>query len=127
MPSKELNPYLASLIDRSNEITAIWLLGSRANGTGRIDSDWDLLIFGNEQVLSELRSAEALNCRDFDVLVVYDGDRFESPWQRKDGSLSSWQWRKLSNKRAEYFATKPKDNDGFAVEINRQEAIRVWP
>jgi predicted nucleotidyltransferase len=92
MPSEELNSYLASLIDRSNEITEIWLIGSRANGTARIDSDWDLLIFGNEQVLSELRSSEDLNCRDFDVLGVYDGNKFESPWQTKNGSLSSWEW-----------------------------------
>ncbi len=32
---------------------------ARAKGTARIDSDWDLFIFENEQVLSELRSAES--------------------------------------------------------------------
>lgn len=35
-------------------ITEIWLIGSRAAGTAKDDSDWDFLVFGDAMCLEEL-------------------------------------------------------------------------
>ena len=131
MLSAKLDTYLQTLRDRSSGIAAIWLFGSRANGTAcpesDPESDWDLWVFGDQQTLSELRSAKELNREEFDVMVVYDGNRFESPWKKKSGSLKGWEWRRVSDKTAEYVGTKPRNNDGFAVERLQLKANRLWP
>ena len=127
MLSAKLDPYLQALRNRSGGIKEIWLVGSRANGTAQPESDWDLIIFGDKQVLSELRSARDLYHEEFDVLVVYDGNRFKSPWKIKSGSLNLWKWRRVSDKTAGYVGTKPRNNDEFAVESKQLKAIRLWP
>jgi len=67
-------------LDRFKGITSIWLIGSRANNTFRENSDWDLLIFADEQTLDLMRKATELKRADVDVLVVYDGKNGEEPW-----------------------------------------------
>ncbi len=84
----------------------IWLFGSRANGSARTESDWDLLVVGSPQLLEQLA-----NQRPFercDLMVVVDGDNFVSPWLRhasadvKHGSLSEWRWKGLPDGEASY-------------------------
>lgn len=106
-----LPPPLASFIRHVYQAGfEVWLIGSRANGTAREDSDWDFLIFGNSALLSQLESEQAPE--NADVLVVYDGDAFRSPWNKtedgviKSGSLSGWKWSKTSESEALYSGTK---------------------
>ncbi|NHZ66034.1 nucleotidyltransferase domain-containing protein [Massilia genomosp. 1] len=110
-------------------VNAIWLFGSRANGTSRIDSDWDLLVFGDGEVCGQVRAASALHRDDVDCLIVFDGDSFESAWGRmKSGSLSSWEWKTTSAGQAEYRQTKEiQPSCGLNIECKIVKALRIWP
>ena len=88
----------------------VWLIGSQANATARTDSDWDLLVFGNQSLFEGLELLEPVD--SVDLLVVHDGNAFRSPWNRttdgavKSGSLSGWSWQELSSTKATYEGTK---------------------
>lgn len=109
-----LPTHIASLVDSlRSRAREVWLIGSRANGTETTTSDWDLLVFGNEALLTELESSREVDGAD--VLVVFDGTSFRSPWSRaadgmKSGTLSGWKWQLVSDAEATYEGTKwPKD------------------
>ena len=107
-------------------------MGSRANGTARADSDWDLLAIGTQSVLEELQHAQTFQLPEVDLLIAYDGDNFMRPWARRTGtgSLSGWEWKRSGN-RATYRATKqlfrPDGTEEFSVRVFEGTAIRVWP
>lgn len=102
----------------------IWLIGSRANGTARMNSDWDFFVFGNADVYEQLRTH--LPIENIDLLVVTNGDEFASPWPReadgaiKRGSLTAWKWQQLTSDRASYEATKWPDHWGIS-----QSALKI--
>lgn len=117
-------------------IESVWLIGSRANNRETQNSDWDLLVFGNRYVIEELKNNSSFNYPDVDLLVVYDGDRFEAPWinedkkkKQKKGSLTAWGWVLESPSSATYEGwSKPYLKKG----VNRwdaidSKAIRLWP
>jgi hypothetical protein len=115
-------------------IKQIWLIGSRANGSAEVASNWDFIAFANKELLNLLSAGTALNWPDVDLLVVYDraGDQFRKPWKdangEKHGSLSSWDWQKTSPTTATYRATKPRGGgDDFNVEVTTGYASRVYP
>ncbi len=89
-----LEPRVQSYIERLTTayptVTSVWLFGSRADNTFRSDSDWDLLVFGSNEVLVSLKDNVEFHESDIDLLVVYDGDNFEKPWgeRQKQGSLN---------------------------------------
>ena len=128
-----LSEYIENLLAACPEITEVWLIGSRANDKARLDSDWDLLVFGSNRTLSTLRKSQTLRHPDIDLLIVYNGNDFRAPWDTesgkvKTGSLTEWEWErdKGSHVRAHYMATKPGD-DEFAVTTTREVAKRIWP
>ena len=121
--------YIAELRGACQEISSIWLFGSRANGTERAESDWDLLSFGSEAVLGRLRQRADLERNEFDVLVVIDGDNFKRPWPARTGGgslLSEWAWHPTSETTATYRATK-RGHGEFDVQSFTASARRLWP
>ncbi len=128
-----LSEYINNLVAACPEITEVWLIGSRANEKAREDSDWDLIVFGNDRTLSSLQRNLLLRRPDIDLLVVYKGDDFRAPWETesgkgKSGSLTGWKWErdKNSHVRAHYKGTKGKDGE-FEVTVTREVAKRIWP
>jgi predicted nucleotidyltransferase len=127
--SSEIRQHVRKLGSCFPELEGIWLLGSRANGTARPDSDWDLLAFARPPGFQRLRSAQAFKRSDVDLLVVHDGLNFEEPWpiatperpHPKAGDLRSWEWNQESEDHATYWANK----EGRESDIMR--AVRVWP
>ena len=119
----------------ATEGVEVWLMGSRANGRARPDSDTDLLIFGPDGFLQSVISG--LNQpADIDCLVVYDGDNYQDPWQDKSGSLRKLQWKRLDERSATYVGTKWVPDDESATEFNAdmgdwverdERAYRMWP
>lgn len=102
---------------------AVWLIGSQVNRKSAPPSDWDFLIFGDEALLQELSSVEAVS--GCDPMVVYDGDHFRKPWSERDsqqnsGSLTNWDWKENSERTATYKGTKWPNDWG-----DQKEAIRV--
>jgi predicted nucleotidyltransferase len=133
-----IQSFLEQCLDRFKSITSIWLFGSRANNSFREDSDWDLLIFADEQTLDLKRMAKELKRSDVDVLVVYDGKNSEEPWPEiRDGQVnpkrlslysSIWnggiEWNQFSTTKASYQGTK----DGSKVaSVQKLKARRLWP
>lgn len=105
-------------------------MGSRANGTARPDSDWDLLVFADERTFQCMRKNHRLRRVEIDCLVVRGGDEFCEPWGRrpKHGDLREWGWTRMSESESEYVATKwIEDEYGGRTVIGRSKAIRIWP
>ena len=57
-------------------IKSIWLIGSRANGCAINNSDWDFLVFANQETLELLRCAIGFHRANIDFLVVEKWRRF---------------------------------------------------
>lgn len=111
-------------------LTSIWLFGSRANGTEKATSDWDFLAFGSDEALKFLRAATHLHRDNTDFFVVTNEENFVAAWGEKDkaGSLSGWEWKRISELIAEYTQTKSiEQEDGSRVELTRMKAVKVWP
>jgi len=102
--------YVQALAKAYPEITAIWLIGSRADGSNSPVSDWDYIAIADEMTLSALSEDSSFNNPAIDLLIVYDGDQFRKPWadgnRVKKGSLSNWEWQQTSTLEATYKATK---------------------
>ena len=109
-------------------IESIWLIGSRANGNASETSDWDFIAFGTGEALEQIRNASELHRPDADFLVVVNGEDFENAWGERDktGALSSWEWKRVSDMRAEYTEAKWVETEEEAkVVLRRRHAIRV--
>ncbi len=80
----EIITHVRHIFDAHSGISEIWFIGSRANGSAKNDSDWDFFAFAAPSVLDALRQDIAFRRPDVDLLIVTDGDSFESPWERYD-------------------------------------------
>lgn len=106
-----MHPLFGDLLNRGFDV---WLFGSQVNRTNKSPLDWDFIVFGDANLLNELSGLVPVP--DVDLLIVTDGDTFESPWPRasdgviKRGSLSSWEWTQQNGQSATYRGTKwPND------------------
>jgi predicted nucleotidyltransferase len=136
--------YLARLVARGR-IASVWLLGSRANGIARPDSDWDFLVFAEAEAFAALQSDESFRLPNIDLLVTVDRDAFQSPWPRLDGrppksgrlkpgidridridglelKIDDWGWRETSDRTAVY-----KGKRRCSVYTDDRNAFRVFP
>lgn len=120
---------------QSQQPDSIWLIGSRANGRATQGSDTDLIVFGSEALLSAVRSTlkqpELVDC-----LIVFNGDNYQDPWNKKSGSLRELQWRKTDANSAEYIGRKWVSDEESSAEFNAnlgvfvefiENAIKIWP
>ena len=118
MLTSEINELLDALVQDVQGIESIWLIGSRANGTAKPESDWDFFIFGDCSVFEQIKSNPELNLYNIDLLVVAGDGEFENPYASdKSGNLSDWSWQLKSLKTATYQSSKCEDfdpdGDGF--------------
>jgi hypothetical protein len=132
MLEEAIQRYVSELVSAYPDIESVWLIGSRANGTSRPESDWDLIAFGSQSIFQSLRSDVRFHHEHIDLVVVYDGDTFEKPWgeREKGGSLSGWRWLRQSATRAVYRATKPifneRGEEEFEVKVTQCVALCVY-
>lgn len=107
----------------------VWLFGSRANPSEKAPQDWDVLAFGNANLLKEFQARQSVE--GLDLLIVYDGDQFEAPWPRasdgaiKRGSLTEWEWTRVDAGHATYRATKARSGEDFNVDVTTARAVRI--
>ena len=74
--------YIKQLVAAYPTIREVWLYGSRANGTERVDSDWDYLAYADKSTLDRLALDVRFDREDVDLMIVVDGNRFLKPWLR---------------------------------------------
>lgn len=135
---KRIFDYLARLVARCRTINTIWLIGSRANCADWADSDWDFIVFADQDAFNSIRDDASLHEPCIDLLVVTDpSGTFSAPWgKHKSGSLPIWQWVALNEVEATYRSVKWRHDEGTDGEatdshgdfrIEQAKAIRVWP
>ena len=128
-----LKQYIEELIKCHPQIESIWLIGSRANELPRDDSDWDILVFANRELLTKLRERPILKRKQFDLFIVYNGQEFQEAWpagEPKSGNLEEWEWKEISSKDAVYKSVKSKSKDWFKegmIEVKIAKAVKLWP
>jgi hypothetical protein len=124
-----ISDYAQQLADTCADVSAVWLFGSRANGTARAGSDWDLLVFGGVGAYDCLAAASHLHREDVDCLVMRGTDDFSNAWGKKpkSGSLSGWEWKQASGTTAQYTEVKPRGRgDSFNMVLTQRVAKLVW-
>ncbi|WP_411728425.1 nucleotidyltransferase family protein [Methyloglobulus sp.] len=130
--------YLSKLSHRHIAVKEIWLFGSRANGTATGESDWDLIVFGENGLFNSIASDTEVHRDDVDLLVVNEvTGNFNKPWgSEKAGSLKGWKWEIRSETEASYVGSKwIEDEEAEAEGLNdmgtlidiQLKAFRVWP
>jgi len=114
---------------------SIWLIGSRANGRATVESDTDLIVFGSEAFLYATRS-QLEKPQSVDCLVVFNGDDYKDPWQKKNGSLSKLKWQQVDETHAKYIGSKWVPDEESSIDFDadmgnivdfQEQAIRIWP
>ena len=126
----KIDDFLSEITQAHPGIREIWLLGSRAKGQARPNSDWNLFVFADEDTFQQLGSNVQFRRADVELLVVRDGDEFREPWgdNPKQGYLSEWEWVKTSDKEAQYYGTKwAQEEKGGQTTIELCRARRLWP
>ena len=124
----QLLPFIAPITESCPSIRSVWRTGYCAQ-TELLDSsrphDLELVAFADEAALQYLRNAESLHRRDVRLLVVTDGNRFESAWGDTSGtgSMLQWNWRQANEHEAYYFETRVVDG---VFERIRRKASCAW-
>uniref|UniRef100_UPI0013D6902B nucleotidyltransferase domain-containing protein n=2 Tax=unclassified Arhodomonas TaxID=2621637 RepID=UPI0013D6902B len=107
MLTAEVKDYLKKVTFLAPSVRELWIIGSRANGNARDESDWDFLAFGELGALEEVAAAPSLHLDYIDLLVVRPDGTFERPWgESKSGSLGAWEWSPVDATHAKYVGTK---------------------
>ena len=123
-----LSAFLSRVLVSCLEIRAVW--SSADAGSSLAAGSHQLIVFADRPTLLSLRKSERLHRADVELLVVFDGDQFESAWgpQRLSGSLSRWAWRQVSDELAYFDESKwahAQADPGTVVRVRRQ-AVLIW-
>ena len=129
--SAELSAFLSRLIRSCLDIRAVWCVGHAELEPATIHECHELLVFADAPALDTLRRNNHLHRTNVQLLVVFDGDRFENPWgpHRRTGSLARWAWRQEAPDVAYYDESRWADReaDPSAVVRIRRKAFLIWP
>ena len=122
----DVSEYASSLARACTGIAAVWLIGSRANGTEKETSDWDLLVFGDVATLECLKARPNLHRGNVDCLALVDGE-FRNAWgQRKSLTLKELNWEEAES-HALYTEHKWSDGEGSTGVVSRRmRAVKLW-
>ena len=128
--SSDLPAFLSRLLLCCLDIQEIWSVGHDGLARERPAKDPGLLVFADRPTLQTLRRNDALHRADMRVLVVYDGDQFESAWgpHRFSGSLARWAWRPVGHDVAYYDESiwGAVEAAGTVTRV-RRKAFLIWP
>ncbi|OAI25163.1 MULTISPECIES: nucleotidyltransferase domain-containing protein [Methylomonas] len=135
MNDGQIKTFVQELVSELAGIESVWLFGSRANESFRPDSDWDLMVFADQEAFAALRRQNQLKNEYIDVIIVIDMETFSEPWPEntsncKSGDFSTWEWERYTPDLAKYTSVKYLSDDWFKSgqsEIKRLVAKRIWP
>lgn len=126
--AEELSAFVSHVLIHGLEIRAVWSVG-HAEAAAEPER-CELVVFADQSTLQSLRKSAPLHRADVDLVVVVDGDRFESAWgeRRISGSLARWAWRQVSPELAYYDESRwaeREGDDGSVVRV-RMKATLLW-
>jgi hypothetical protein len=123
--SEEVGMYLDRVRSAFPAIDQVWLTGPRVNEPGKRHSNWDLIMFADGKTLEALRRDPNWHRPDLNLLVVTDGEHFDSAWgEARTGSLEALGWRIEDAHTARYEPGRHGQTAPVADE-RRLKAIRV--
>lgn len=101
--TEEIGIYLDRLREAHPAVDEVWLVGARAAEPGRRGAPWELLLFADAATLEALRLDRRRHRADVALLVVTDGDVFESAsGGEREGRLTDLGWRRDDPNTASY-------------------------
>lgn len=128
--SSDLSAFLSRLLLCCLDVQEIWSIGHDGLARARPSQDHELLVFADPSTLQTLRRSDALHRADIRILVVHDGDQFESAWgpDRISGSLARWAWRPVGYDVAYYDESiwDGVEASGAVTRV-RRKALLLWP
>ena len=130
----QIPPLLAELITSISQdelVSSIWLIGSRANGYAKPDSDWDILYFSSREPYprdSRLNSIDVIHVGPNDTFLL-EGMSLDFHF-----SFSNWHWHQYSDHLASYTSpnidkslTFGKAYDTSYNTSQSRSAFKLWP
>jgi predicted nucleotidyltransferase len=101
-------------IAREPATTAVWLFGSRANGTATTQSDWDILVFRAEET-----KPVASRCEGLDVLRVDPSGNALLEGKPEDliQPFSRFKWSRTGSREASYTGQR------FRVDVGPRDCF----
>lgn len=121
----DLSAFLSRVLVTCLDIRSIWILDP---ATALDESSAkDVLVFADHAGLRRLRACNDLRDAGVEMLVVVDGDAFESAWGTASGSLGRWAWRQVSSDLAYYDESRwaGRESDGGVVRVRRRATL-MW-
>jgi hypothetical protein len=126
-------PYVRDIVSRilANclDIRSIWSLDHDPDKAWTAKGDQRLLAFADRETLERLRKCDHLHRSDVELMVVLDGDVFETAWgaRKLSGSLARWAWRQASAHEAYYEESRwEQRGDPERIVRVRRKALLVW-
>jgi Nucleotidyltransferase domain len=133
--------YIDELTATYRGIREVWLLGSRVNGTATEASDWDYLVFlDDDRLFSALCQDLRFKRPGIDLLVIGTlGDLASCPWTENDGYTKTLglgdkpngiRWRTVSATAALYLEPTDRKSEGpikMETKFQWAKALRVYP
>ena len=128
----ELPPFVWNVVDdlkKNASIKSIWLIGSRANNSAREDSDWDLLVFVDEELSPVNRSDSRV-----DVIRVDTNEKYLTDGKSADHiNPFNWNWNDSENGEATHTkrVLPQVSGDGLIdlslVKYVTEHGYQIWP
>jgi hypothetical protein len=110
---EDIGMYLDTVRQQYPAIGQVFVLAR--NGSDRGAVPWSLLAFADEAVLAAMRKNTDLRREELDMLIVTDGDRFESVWgSQPPGSLADMRWQLADPDTATY---RGADGEATAMRV----------
>lgn len=126
-----LSRLISYLLVSSLDIRSLWSLEHCPGGTTLQPGRPVLLAFADLAALRNLRKQEDPHRGDVELLVVTDGERFQTAWgaSRLSGSLARLAWRQVSAHEAYYDEARWAAGGGPGGEVVRirRKARLLWP
>lgn len=121
----DVSSFLRRVLVRGPDIRAVWSIGHAHEILPR-PAVGELLVFADHTTLRLLRKCDDLHHSDMEVLVVVDGDRFESAWGKRAlvGSLARWAWRQVGPDLA-YYDVSSWGESGRVLRVRRRAEL-IW-
>src|SRR2546421_12909305 len=122
----EITAFVSSLLASCLDIHAVWSMDRCPAESAAAPRRHELLAFADAATLARLRKSEHLHRADVELLVVVDGDLFESAWgpRKLSGSLARWAWRQISPHESYYDESRWAQH-GSVVRV-RRKALLLW-
>lgn len=128
-PPSYLTALAAQLTVVCLDLRSVWSLDHDPDEPWGVRSTYRLLAFGDCSALERLRKCTDLAADGVELMVVIDGDVFETAWgsAHLSGSLARWAWRRVSEDQAYYDEARwARLDDAERVVRVRRKALLIW-